>query len=81
MHLWLRIMGRKEFHERRSLMWTWKNREPERLSALREQESNLQLPGGARSRDNDDALESDDSEQPGDILMGPLETGRRRMIE
>lgn len=44
-------------------MWTWKTREPEKSPAPGDQESNLELPGGSRSRDNDDALESDDSEQ------------------
>ena len=63
MHLCLRIIGRKEFHERGSLMWSWKTREPEKSPAPGDQESNLELPGGSRSRDNDDALESDDSEQ------------------
>lgn len=76
MHLWLRVMGKKAFHERRSLLWTWKTREPEGSPALGGQELNLQLAGGGRSRDNDDALESDDGEQPGDILMAPLEIGR-----
>lgn len=81
MHLCLRIMGRKEFHERGSLMWTWKTREPENSPAPGDQESNLELPGSGRSRDNDDALESEDSEQIGDILMGSLGIGKRRIME
>ena len=80
MHLWLNIMGKKEFHERRSLMWTWKTREPEGSPALENQDSNLTLPSRGSNRENYDALESDDGEQPGDILMGPLGIGRRRMI-
>lgn len=81
MYLWLIIMGKKIFHRRRSLMWTWNTREPEGSPALGGQEPNLQIAGRGRSRDNDDTLESDDSEQPGDILMGPPGIGRRRMIE
>lgn len=80
MHLWLKIMGKKEFHERRSLMWTWKTRKPEGSPALENQDSNLTLPSRGSNRENYDALESDDGEQPGDILMGPLGIGRRRMI-
>lgn len=69
-HLWLRIVGKKAFHERRSLLWTWKTRELEESQALGGQESSLQLSGGGRSRDNVDAFESHDTGQPGDILMG-----------
>lgn len=69
--LWLRIMGKNEFHESRSLLWTWKTREPEELPALGDEESNLRLSGGGMSRDNDDALDSGDNGQPGDILMEP----------
>lgn len=72
MNLWLRIMGKRASHERRSLSWTWKTKE-QGLPALEDQGSNLQLSGGSRSRENDDASESDDSGEPGDILMGPLE--------
>lgn len=71
-HLWLRIMGKKAICEERNLLWTWKTKEPERSPVLEGQGSNLQLSGGGRSQENDDALESDDSEQPGDILMGPV---------
>lgn len=74
-------MGREEFRKGGSLMWTWKTREPEGSPAIGDQESNLQLSGGGRSRDKDDALESDDNEQIGDILMGPLGMDRRRMKE
>lgn len=76
MHLWLKIMGKKEFHERRSLIWTWKTREPEGSPALENQDSNLQLPSRVSDRENYEALESDDGEQSGDILMGPLGIGR-----
>lgn len=72
MNLWLRIMGKRASHERRSLSWTWKTKE-QGLPALEDQGSNLQLSGGSRSLENDDASESDDSGEPGDILMGPLE--------
>lgn len=41
--LWLRIMGKREMHERSSLMWTWKTKEPEGSPALDNQDSNLQL--------------------------------------
>lgn len=72
-HLCLKIMGRKALHERRSLLWTWKTQEQGVLPTLEAQGSNLQLSGGSRSRENDDAFESDDSGEPGDILMEPLE--------
>lgn len=74
MHLWLRIVGKKAFHERRSLLWTWKTREPEESPALGGQGSSLQLSGRGRSRDSVDAFGSHDSGQPGDIVMRPLET-------
>lgn len=72
-HLWLKIMGKKAFHERRSLLWTWKTKEQGGLPTLEGQGSNLHLSGGSRSRESDDAFESDGIGEPGDVLMEPLE--------
>lgn len=81
--LWFRVMGKKEIHERGSLMWTWKTKEPEGWPALDNQDSNLQLiTGRGSNRENDDDLESDDSERPGHILMDHwgMGIGRGRTI-
>lgn len=57
--LWLRIMGKKEIHGRRSLMWTWKTKEPEGRPALDNQDSNLQPTSRGSNGENDDVWESD----------------------
>ena len=71
-HLCLRIMRRKELHERRSLLWTWKTKEQGGLATMEGQGLNLQLSSGSRRRENNDAFDSDDGGEPGDILMEPL---------
>ena len=78
--VWLRIIGKKEFHEKRSLLWTWKTKESKGVPALQNEDPNWQLPSRDSNLESDDALDSTDGEQPGDILMGPLGNGRRRMI-
>lgn len=80
-HLCFKIMRRKALHERRSLLWTWKTKEQGGLATLEVQGSNLQLSGGSRSRENNGAFESDDSGEPGDILMEPLDLSPLRVQE
>lgn len=65
-------MRRKELHERRSLLWTWKTKEQGGLATMEGQGLNLQLSSGSRRRENNDAFDSDDGGEPGDILMEPL---------
>lgn len=72
-HLCLKIMDRKTLYEKRSLLWTWKSKELGGLSILEGQRSNLQVFVGIRSRKNNNAFESDNSGEPGDILIELLE--------